>query len=1149
MKSIIHMTAIRFLEEDNIVFELFQSHLRSVKKEIEKYSNSIPSLADYHILHSQRLQDKMQHPNFVISVAGTEQAGKSSFINALLGEDFIPNGTGLPSSTSTRIVFADHDDQVMIEYDNGESRAIKGNPLSYAFHQEMKNGTLTKDKFQFRVHHKLHALQEQDSHEMIDFVVIDTPSVDLDTSEEYALKRFKEDMLETDLLFYIFDASNPHDERTLRVLADIRPDLLEEAIFIVNKMDYRTTAHIDPEASIQDIMQLLQSFGIRSPKCIPVSAKTALYTRMIEKGMEHSEFYWQELSSYIREEELNNTTDETILLQSLFQQSGIPMIEQEIVIPAFLHLKEAVRYALQKSVMRYIGQMSNSFEKNVQKLSRYVDRKKQEKQEKEENMNQLISLLAEHHSKAEQLKEHVQQAAALLKKDELMRPFTFTMSSYVYHTTNEGFEEKEEAIDEARKLLALWIKKDTENIPEQVSDFYNTGLQFQESSQNYFKLLYDVARKEMARVNQVIYEYGLRYPKSIDFIPNPLQVLPHQIEIAGKRAIVRNMKMYDNHINVESYTTPYKDKVLLVFHKTKYVTKYKYDIDAAVRFAEKDLNEKITQFSDMYYEEFMVEKYNNYPKRVFQSAKNEIDRSIQWIEKLMVLLKDEMKTVDEELSVLENEITLITELQHRIDNRSKLITATERMNVANGENLSIRLDHATSGTTFFLDEGEFILHTASLSKSAAFVGKGKEKTKLIIKSPLSNTNSHDSFQFEDVAIEFDHAEDVAIAIDGYSLIVENCSILAAEPNQTIIKVSGMTEGSINNCMINGGLIEMSSGGRFRVSASSFQNNETAIVLAASSYTTVTGNFFDTSQHASIECKDSAEGVISDNQFSNLAAYGMICSNASKVMIENNEMTGAKVCAVFVTDEAKPVLSNNTFRTNKVSIILEKYAKSKLTGNTITGSENGILARHDSELILLQNTIEENEGDGVMLLDRTSLPSCKDNAFHHNRKNGISIGGAATGKIEKNQFDANEENGVMVSMNGEVWLVNNKMSNHGFAGVLCEGSSHLEMVQNEVSDNSNGVYLKDKASVEIEENTFIKNKRYGIRISDYVIGSVNSNECLENGLSAFWVDTAKEMEFTDNKRVESGFALLKPQYWNSKVKMQRSNQKAKRLHRK
>ncbi|WP_416825358.1 right-handed parallel beta-helix repeat-containing protein [Ectobacillus polymachus] len=1127
------------------MFELFQSHLRSVKREIEKYSNSIPSLANYHLLHSQRLQDKMLHPQFVISVVGAAKVGKSSFINALLGEDFIPNGETLRSSFVTKIIFSDHDDQVLVQSKDGE-RVIKGQPLTYAFHQDVKEEAATEGALQYVVRHKFHALREHDPHELIDFIVMDTPSVDLETSDDHTLAAFEEVVQQTDLLLYVFDVSNPQDETTLRALADIRPDLLEDAIFIVNKMDYRATSHFDEEASVQDIWQLLQSYGVHNPKLIPASAKTALFTRMIQKGMQHSEFYWQELASYIPEQELQQATDESELFQSLLKKSGIPMIEEDILAPAFIHLREAARYAMQKGVMRYVGQMSKDFGKNVQKLSWYAQQKQLVKQEIEEHMNQLTSLMAEHHTIAERLKEQTSQAASLLKKDETMRPFSFQMPAYVYHTVNEGFEGKEEALDEARKLLALWMKKEIEDIPEKVSAFYNLGLQ--DSSKSYFGLIYDVARKELARLNQAIYEYGLHYPKTIDFLSDPKQVDPHQMEIMGKRAIVRNMKMYDNKINIESYKTPYKDKVLLVFHKTKYVTNYKYSIEEAVHFAEQDLNGKIEQFSEMYFEEYMLEKYENYPKRVCLSARNEIDHSLQAIEQVIMQLKEELKQIDAELGEMQDEMSLITELQHRIDNRSKLITATERMNVANGENLTTRLDHATSGTTFFLDEGEFILTAETFYKSAAFVGKGKEKTKLIVKRPLANSNTHDSFFFEDITIEIDHSEDVAFAIDGYSFIAENCSIYANSPAQVVMDVKGATEGSIHDCLFNGGQVTIASSRKFHISTSAFMNHGTAISLLASTQATVMGNFFEGSEYTSIHCKEESMGCITNNHFSNSAQYSIICRDASKATIEKNKLEGSKVCAIFMTDKAKPIISENTYRKNKACVILDKFAASKLTGNTMIENESGITMREDSELELLKNKLESNEKNGLTLIDRANIPTCMENTFLHNQKNGIYIGGAATGKIENNQFDDNAENGIIISMNAEVWIVNNTMANHGFAGILCEGSSRLIMVQNEIDSNANGVYLKDKANVEIEENNILQNKRYGIRISDSVNGVVKGNECQENGISAFWVDTAKEMEFTDNKLVESGLALFKPQYWNSKMKMQRSNQKAKRIRR-
>lgn len=212
-------------------------------------------------------------------VVGTMSSGKSTLINALLGQQILPSQNEACTSKMYSILDDDTDmnpklyitnkDGVTIEKKNDlEKELAAANKDEYVkdiFIQGHVNGILNTDRA---------------------LLIVDTPGPN--NSQDLSHKMMMEKTLEKvrgGLILYIINATQLATKDDKRVLDTIKSYMLchnkTKLLFVVNKVD-----QIDEEKeSIEEIMTItkeyLQSNGFEKPEIIPVSARAASILKKI----------------------------------------------------------------------------------------------------------------------------------------------------------------------------------------------------------------------------------------------------------------------------------------------------------------------------------------------------------------------------------------------------------------------------------------------------------------------------------------------------------------------------------------------------------------------------------------------------------------------------------------------------------------------------------------------------------------------------------------------------------------------------------------------------------------------------------------------------------------------------------------------------
>ena len=326
-----------------VVDALFEGHYSKAKRAFKKS----PDFIDF----KTKEEDYEKLPVKHIAVCATMSAGKSTFINALLGKNVLPARNEATTAKITSIFNKDDAKHIIgfVQTNTSDATDFCGNvtlktmdawndrsDVSHIFLQGNLDG-ITNKTFIIAVH--------------------DTPGTNnsKDTSHYDTTMRFLQEN-QMDALIFIANATQlcTNDERILlsEVLKQILVPRNMRIIFVLNKSDL-----FDPEK--EDIVQILNNYrsylyeiGFANPLIFPVSAKAARFfktakNRLVEQltareEREFSSFFenFNKLHDFSTGTQSNIATSETIKIaekeyplaqiHTALERSGLPQVEHYI---------------------------------------------------------------------------------------------------------------------------------------------------------------------------------------------------------------------------------------------------------------------------------------------------------------------------------------------------------------------------------------------------------------------------------------------------------------------------------------------------------------------------------------------------------------------------------------------------------------------------------------------------------------------------------------------------------------------------------------------------------------------------------------------------------------------------------------------------
>eukprot|EP01006_Ploeotia_vitrea_P046531 TRINITY_DN67031_c6_g6_i2.p1 TRINITY_DN67031_c6_g6~~TRINITY_DN67031_c6_g6_i2.p1 ORF type:complete len:792 (-),score=43.96 TRINITY_DN67031_c6_g6_i2:1255-3555(-) len=320
----------------------------------------------------EALMTKHKNQCFVVALIALCKSGKSTFLNALMGCDYLPSHN-LPETA--RIVRVDHTPELpegrltdphAHEHVDGHTN-IKNRLKS--FNDEARARGIPSPN-ELRLEVPFVALKNKSFHGQR-FSVLDTPGPN-EAKGSVMVQQVKHIMAKADVILYLLDYTKlktKEEQEMFATLRELRSDLCEgfqDRIFlIVNKMDLRNRNGLTPSETVEYIAKLLQTdlpgLNVDKSRVIPVSAENALLARQIENGTAN-----EAVRADIVSKLYGCLQDEDVELDKLkadapqlLKKSGVEELERKVI--TFLYNNKA-RILMDSTVgdtMRHLSRVHN----------------------------------------------------------------------------------------------------------------------------------------------------------------------------------------------------------------------------------------------------------------------------------------------------------------------------------------------------------------------------------------------------------------------------------------------------------------------------------------------------------------------------------------------------------------------------------------------------------------------------------------------------------------------------------------------------------------------------------------------------------------------------------------------------------------------
>ena len=284
---------------------------------------------------------------FNVAICATMSSGKSTFVNALLGNDYLPAKNEATTATITSVYDKDYSDNLLGCIKKGNDLIPCGKDVTL---KDIENWNTDKNVSQIYLQGDLDNIGNKGAV----VCVHDTPGTNNSsdsTHHDITMNFLNENKM--DLIIYVSNAEHlgVNDEKQL--LTEIKK-LETPVLFIINKADSIDFEKEDFDKIKNQHCKYLQDIGFKNPNVLPVSAKAARLFKMslkdkaerfTENEMDSFVSYYRKFTKRIDLSNNSNiknpyTTNETICIESknynkqdifnALNKTGITKIEQTI---------------------------------------------------------------------------------------------------------------------------------------------------------------------------------------------------------------------------------------------------------------------------------------------------------------------------------------------------------------------------------------------------------------------------------------------------------------------------------------------------------------------------------------------------------------------------------------------------------------------------------------------------------------------------------------------------------------------------------------------------------------------------------------------------------------------------------------------------
>jgi len=278
---------------ENVTIELtIYKHTQSVDEKINQLKKLYKKAKNgpFEEFREKRLEENFNSalsPDFEVNVIATMSSGKSTVINAMLGQDLMPSKNEACTATIARIEDCDSEENFSGRRRDNNNQLLDGDytPIDKNILEEWNSDSNTSV---IELRGDIKSIEQT---EHVRLVLIDTPGPN--NSRDASHRRTMLDAINRkplSMVLYILNATQLNIDDDASLLKTVSEEMAkggrkaqDRFIFVLNKIDM-----FDPEdgesvsSAIQSAKDYLRKSGIENPLVIPVSAELAKLIRIVK---------------------------------------------------------------------------------------------------------------------------------------------------------------------------------------------------------------------------------------------------------------------------------------------------------------------------------------------------------------------------------------------------------------------------------------------------------------------------------------------------------------------------------------------------------------------------------------------------------------------------------------------------------------------------------------------------------------------------------------------------------------------------------------------------------------------------------------------------------------------------------------------------
>jgi GTPase Era involved in 16S rRNA processing len=495
-------------------------------KELKKLFDEMQAESPYEELKTDDIKKGFSeaiNSEFEMAVVATMSSGKSTFINALLGQELLPARNEATTATIARITDSDGTQGFTAQSFDETGKILKKKQIATKNILEEMNGDPQTDTI------KIEGKIPEINSKTMKVVLLDTPGTNREGTkgEQHKVKTYE--LLEKSykpLIMYILNAQQLQTNEVQNLLIDVAKKMKksgkrsrDQFLFIFNKADVFDTERESVLKKTRELQDYLakEPYRIEDPRIFPVSGQLAKLIRMNKNGCRLTETQSKALKDYKRfiDEKMNLHLSEFALLSQSCKKIQDEMLQKAIKNGD--EYAQALIYsgipAVELTINEYLDKYAAAA-KAVQAFNVFSGKIKALQLEEKTDKK-----LSADDAKREKALQELKQLEELMKKGDKGKEFAQNLGSYIAKCLEELRNDLNEIRDEVEtfrsEIYKEWYENDELRIEAAKELFKKTNSRITEECARLEPKLHHILNEKISKQAEIYLTQYREYIKGL----------------------------------------------------------------------------------------------------------------------------------------------------------------------------------------------------------------------------------------------------------------------------------------------------------------------------------------------------------------------------------------------------------------------------------------------------------------------------------------------------------------------------------------------------------------------------------------------------------------------------------------------------------